>query len=73
MNLDPLLTRAAHLHGTQYAALLKADIAIAKRLRDGGDVPQSWERKRRWLARKLDRERAEFERDLLKVRKEFWR
>lgn len=70
---DDLITRAHHLHGKAYADLLRADIAIARRLRDTGSVPQAWQAKRRRLGRALDRERAAFARELERARRRFWR
>ena len=70
---DDLLSLAHTTQGELYADLLRADIAIARRKRDTGTVPQAWLNKRRRIARELDRERARFERERQEARSRFWR
>lgn len=72
-DLDQLLDLARQVHGPLYADLLRADYEITKREAASQQVPPSWRAKRQWLARKLDTERARFERLRYEARRELWK
>lgn len=69
---DKLIKLAKRAHGDLYAALLRADIEIAKRKRCRV-VPHAWHAKRRKLARQLDAARMEYRAELARCRGDFER